>query len=94
MQLFNEIYLIAPCPYGTRSTSRACLYCDVGTYQDETGQGDCKPCPRGLTTQTIGAMNITDCIEGIALLILKKPNKNCSRRHLNVLLFSLEENKA
>ena len=27
-------------------------------------------------------------------LTLKAPNKNCSRRHFNFLLLSLEENKA
>ena len=30
----------------------------------------------------------------IAPLNLKAPNKNCSRRHFNFLLLSLEENKA
>ena len=30
----------------------------------------------------------------VDILTLKVPNKNCSRRHLNFLLLSFEENKA
>ena len=34
------------------------------------------------------------CTRDSFLLALKAPNKNCSRRHLNVLILSFEENKA
>ena len=35
--------------------------CPKGTYQDESGQINCKNCPDGLTTQYIASKNKSEC---------------------------------
>ncbi|XP_067016111.1 uncharacterized protein [Acropora muricata] len=58
------------CPVGTfNNISRVvitqevsfCIPCSRGTYQDEEGQPNCKPCDVGKTTQTLGATLRQDC---------------------------------
>jgi hypothetical protein len=43
----NVILKCAPCPPGTFSQGKAaeCSLCPENTYQDESGQDYCKPCP-------------------------------------------------
>ncbi|XP_055948273.1 uncharacterized protein LOC129981454 isoform X2 [Argiope bruennichi] len=49
------------------NSSRSCLSCPVGTYQDGTGHLTCKPCPKigekqGIT-ESIGARSVQECKE-------------------------------
>ncbi|XP_052778282.1 proprotein convertase subtilisin/kexin type 5-like [Mya arenaria] len=50
------------CPKGSflDHSTKTCQKCPVGTYQDETGQTNCKPCPDGKTTRYPGADNEHD----------------------------------
>lgn len=45
MSQLHPAYCCSPtghyCPGGTSGA----VQCSPGSYQDETGQGDCKPCP-------------------------------------------------
>ncbi|XP_019647923.1 PREDICTED: LOW QUALITY PROTEIN: sushi, von Willebrand factor type A, EGF and pentraxin domain-containing protein 1-like [Branchiostoma belcheri] len=38
-----------------------CRPCPYATYQDESGQTECKPCKEGTTTAMMSARNSTDC---------------------------------
>ena len=57
----NLMIISVACPIGTKVDSNSCLYCDVGSYQDETGQVDCKQCPTGFSTSIIGASDVSNC---------------------------------
>lgn len=50
-----------PCPVSSKAISNSCVFCDVGTYQDEVGQTTCKQCPVGYTTPRIGAGHPSEC---------------------------------
>jgi len=41
-----------------------CELCDIYTYQDETNQLSCKPCPTDYTTRQPGGTDISDCQAG------------------------------
>lgn len=47
------------------NSSRSCLSCPVGTYQDGTGHLTCKPCTKigekQGTTESIGARSVQEC---------------------------------
>ncbi|XP_041379635.1 sushi, von Willebrand factor type A, EGF and pentraxin domain-containing protein 1-like [Gigantopelta aegis] len=55
----------SPCPAGMMysKTANDCVRCPLGTYQDEEGQFQCKPCPRGFKTIVGGARTQDKCIE-------------------------------
>ena len=40
----------------------SCTVCNEGTYQDQTGQSECKKCPIGKEGSTAGAQSIDDCV--------------------------------
>ena len=52
------------CSMGTfyHAASGSCIVCNVGTYQDEEGQLECKRCPQpDEHGALIGARNINEC---------------------------------
>nr|XP_045229548.1 sushi, von Willebrand factor type A, EGF and pentraxin domain-containing protein 1 [Macaca fascicularis] len=51
------------CPLGTYYSLEhfTCESCRIGSYQDEEGQLECKPCPSGMYTEYIHSRNISDC---------------------------------
>ncbi|XP_011677589.2 sushi, von Willebrand factor type A, EGF and pentraxin domain-containing protein 1 [Strongylocentrotus purpuratus] len=51
------------CPRGYISGGDAemCMPCTTGSYQDQSAQSACKPCPAGQTTPREGAKNINEC---------------------------------
>ncbi|KAL4239882.1 Calcium ion binding [Mactra antiquata] len=55
---------VANCSAGTyRTTGNTCAYCEIGSYQDEKWQQQCKPCTNpDTTTENEGADDISDCI--------------------------------
>ncbi|XP_052788860.1 uncharacterized protein LOC128223626 [Mya arenaria] len=50
-----------PCGSGNYPDDFFCERCPRGTYQDEIGQLDCKPCPDGWTTAGMQTRNISLC---------------------------------
>ena len=42
--------------------ANTCTKCPKGKYQDQSGQGMCKNCSDGYTTQNFGARNATECV--------------------------------
>ena len=48
---------LVPCPPGSHKDDikGACVPCDVGMYQDNSGQSSCKKCPLENTSTTSGA---------------------------------------
>ena len=76
----------ATCAGGTNSRNRTCI-------PPQYSGADCVGEP-----EEISACNTQNCPSELHAakfnLTLKAPNKNCSRRHFNVLLLSFEENKA
>ncbi|XP_019616636.1 PREDICTED: sushi, von Willebrand factor type A, EGF and pentraxin domain-containing protein 1-like [Branchiostoma belcheri] len=55
------MFYCVPCPVGTSFDNGKCVKCDIGTYQNETGQVNCIACPTGLTTEGFGAFDKEDC---------------------------------
>lgn len=53
--------IVDECPFGTYWSNRTCVMCPKGTYQDESGQVNCKNCPVGLTTHYIASRNESEC---------------------------------
>jgi len=53
-----------PCPIGQYNAieGKDCVTCSAGTYQDETGKAQCKPCPTGTTTSFLGATDESQCV--------------------------------
>ncbi|XP_071497252.1 uncharacterized protein [Diadema antillarum] len=51
------------CPTGHyfRQESEECLECEMGSYQDEQAQSQCKPCVDGTWTRETGARAVSDC---------------------------------
>lgn len=49
------------CSPGTYASSGSCILCNKGSYQDESGQKSCKPCPYGWSTQYIGSQSQQEC---------------------------------
>ncbi|XP_060077181.1 sushi, von Willebrand factor type A, EGF and pentraxin domain-containing protein 1-like [Ylistrum balloti] len=49
------------CPVGTRQDGVWCVFCDFGTYQNESGQSVCKQCPTGYTTEFVGMIEEENC---------------------------------
>lgn len=39
-----------------------CRSCGIGLYQSRYGETFCEPCPKGYTTQSVGAKSIQQCI--------------------------------
>lgn len=70
-------FFVVPCALGTYfdKDTKTCIPCPMGTYQSETGQLQCSPCPEiaGRPGVTIGpgARSAADC-KGISLNILIK----------------------
>ena len=79
--LWEKTYLLIPIEYGTLSKRhRHCHSIQLLLW---------KPCvPTGYVQFDLNLASLQ-----FVYLTLKAPNKNCSRRHFNLLL-SLEENKA
>ncbi|CAH1248690.1 CSMD2 [Branchiostoma lanceolatum] len=52
-----------PCGPGTYhdTLDGFCRACEYASYQDESGQTKCKPCPDETTTEGAGSKNISDC---------------------------------
>lgn len=42
--------------------NNTCVACPTGTYQDETGQVVCKPCPENTYTLYDGTQNVSHCL--------------------------------
>lgn len=42
---------------------RQCLPCSVGFFADNQGSGICEPCLQGKTTNSTGAISISDCFD-------------------------------
>ncbi|XP_067673802.1 uncharacterized protein [Haliotis asinina] len=53
-----------PCPVGTRhdTTADSCKDCEVGQYQDQTGQVSCKACAGKLSTSGTKSTNVSSCV--------------------------------
>ena len=52
------------CSVGTfyKSSIEDCVRCPPGTYQDQEGQTDCKPCPHNkVGVGPVGATNSSQC---------------------------------
>ncbi|XP_071494424.1 complement receptor type 1-like [Diadema antillarum] len=51
------------CPTGHyfKQESGECLECEMGSYQDEQAQSQCKPCVDGTWTRETGARAVSDC---------------------------------
>ena len=51
------------CGPGTHydNSTRTCLECPVGEYQDMVGQERCKMCLPGETTEAVGSQGMEDC---------------------------------
>ena len=58
--------LAAVCPAGQyfdlSVTVDACVRCDYGTWQDQSGQSSCKPCSDDQTTLDTGSTSQDECI--------------------------------
>ncbi|XP_076452127.1 uncharacterized protein LOC143287751 [Babylonia areolata] len=52
------------CPVGQFFNGSSCAPCPVSFYQNQTGQFQCKPCPRGFLTLTEGTTSEDSCAEG------------------------------
>ncbi|KAL4218695.1 Sushi [Mactra antiquata] len=50
------------CPAGTYSDGTYCTFCEKGSYQPEEGQFFCLQCSAGLTTVTVGSIDISECL--------------------------------
>lgn len=48
--------------YNTNTS--ACTLCNIGFYQDQVGQFQCKPCSRGYITISNGSTSASSCAEG------------------------------
>ncbi len=61
--LWNILLFAVECPPGKywNSTLSNCIYCPLGTYQDEPNQESCKSCPNQKITATTGTQNSSDC---------------------------------
>ncbi|KAL5010014.1 hypothetical protein ScPMuIL_012319 [Solemya velum] len=46
----SDCYKLCPAGQSSPSGNMPCNPCGAGTYQDECGQQDCKPCPVGMTS--------------------------------------------
>ncbi|XP_033634762.1 uncharacterized protein LOC117296026 isoform X3 [Asterias rubens] len=59
------------CPAGTffNYTSRECLFCRRGYYQDQPKKGGCIPCPSGHNTDQMGSQQESDCVSNTAQLV-------------------------
>ncbi|XP_071107671.1 uncharacterized protein [Haliotis cracherodii] len=53
-----------PCPAGTRhdTSTDACKDCDIGQYQDQTGQTSCMACAGKLSTSAKKSTNVSFCV--------------------------------
>ena len=49
------------CPAGSFSGNGQCIWCPIGTYQQQECQTTCNSCPPGETTKTKGARSKSDC---------------------------------
>lgn len=52
------------CPRGSYHNfqSNACLWCPLGTFNNETSQMDCLPCPVHQSTRKIGSKSSGECV--------------------------------
>ena len=67
---FSLVYhiILVPCDRGyylPRRDLPACVACPKGTYQDNKGQTECKPCLPGSSTVTTGTDHPAMCVEKI-----------------------------
>ncbi|XP_045479696.1 sushi, von Willebrand factor type A, EGF and pentraxin domain-containing protein 1-like [Harmonia axyridis] len=51
-----------------------CKSCPIGTYQDDYGQIQCMPCPKGYTTLGYGSKDVGQCIETAEEICMKSRN--------------------
>ncbi|ESO93785.1 hypothetical protein LOTGIDRAFT_228560 [Lottia gigantea] len=78
-EAFCQFYIImsvlaSGCSAGTRFNENAdtCVKCAVGFYQDAENALECKPCPGGFTTNSLGCSKIQDCKYNERLLSREK----------------------
>ena len=59
-----HLFIAVQCGAGTQfnSTSRYCMPCPFGYYQNETGASSCSMCPDGKTTLAEMTQTVDDCI--------------------------------
>eukprot|EP00057_Strongylocentrotus_purpuratus_P020002 XP_011674476.1 PREDICTED: uncharacterized protein LOC754362 [Strongylocentrotus purpuratus] len=89
-------YCIEPCPLGhyqdvwSDPSNTTCIQCPLDTYQNETGQESCFPCPTGYITLEPGATNASDCVAvcnaGHYVDLSNKTNPQCPPCLLNTFL--------
>ncbi|KAL3266100.1 hypothetical protein HHI36_010286 [Cryptolaemus montrouzieri] len=51
-----------------------CKSCPIGFYQDEYGQLQCIPCPKGFTTHGYGSSDVGQCVETAEEICIKSKN--------------------
>ncbi|XP_070544275.1 uncharacterized protein [Ptychodera flava] len=51
------------CAAGQYNVNNVCTSCPVGMYQDQEGKFNCKACPNGKSTESVGAVSLSDCKE-------------------------------
>ena len=65
IMVFGQSPTCTPCPAGTYANgyvpSRACVECELNTYQSLAGQGACISCSAGKYTSVTGATACTEC---------------------------------
>ncbi|XP_070188097.1 uncharacterized protein [Littorina saxatilis] len=54
----------ALCPVGQYHNGSRCALCPTAFYQNQTGQFECRPCPRGYLTLVEGSTSQSSCAEG------------------------------
>jgi len=61
-------YYCSQCRTGTyyETTSKTCVGCEIGYYQDEQGQSSCEMCPIGSSTEAVGSSSSKQCLASCA----------------------------
>ena len=82
--LHQNGFLSVHCPRGTyhNYTTNSCLGCPIGSYNDQTGQTSCQPCPEHHSTRKLNAKHAHECkpqcppgtVARLKLLKKTKPN--------------------
>ena len=64
MNVLSHFFVdLVDCTEGTfyNNLTQSCTACPIGQYQNKTGQSECTPCGRNLTTESIGSQSSSDC---------------------------------
>lgn len=61
-QRSDQLSECLPCSPGSVNVNNTCIWCPLGSYQDERGQVACKACPEGTFTLYEGAHSEKSCL--------------------------------